>query len=98
MSNSLFNYIGTPNPAFSVGQLMEKEEQKAKKELQKEERERQRDKAAEEYNLKSLKLAEESKLLSEKSIKFSKIAILIGFFTLVISTIGTIFTILSCFS
>lgn len=95
----MFGYGGIPNSADSAGrmfdQMRREKEMQAQKERQQNERENRRDQVTEEYNQKSLELAEQAKLLSEKSVKFTKLSLWIGGITLLVTTIGAIFTILS---
>ena len=95
----MFGYGGIPNSAASAGrmfdQMRREKEIQAQKERQQNERENRRDQVTEEYNQKSLELAEQAKLLSEKSVKFTKLSLWIGGITLLVTTIGAIFTILS---
>lgn len=99
MNNSIFNHVGIPSSAKSFGKMMEEESKRQQileqKERQQCARENHRDEVTEEYNQKSLEIAEQAKLLSEKSIKFTKISLWIGGITLLVTTIGAIFTILS---
>lgn len=95
----MFNYGGMPNSAQSASRIYEQQKKEKLIQEQKErlqnERENRRDQVTEEYNKKSLELAEQAKLLSEKSVKFTKLSLWIGGITLLVTTIGAIFTILS---
>lgn len=95
----MFNNAGMPNSAKAVSRIYEqqfREKQiQEQKERQQNERENRRDQITEEYNQKSLELTEQAKLLNEKSVKFTKLSLWIGGITLLVTTIGAIFTILS---
>lgn len=95
----MFNDGRIPNSAASASLMFEqqnKEQQKQEqKERQQNELENRRDKTTKEYNQKSLEIAEQAKLLSEKSVRFTKFSLWIGAITLLVTTVGAIFTILS---
>ena len=95
----MFNNAGTPNSAKAVSRIYEQQfiekQIQEQKERQQNERENRRDQITEEYNQKSLELTEQAKLLNEKSVKFTKLSLWIGGITLLVTTIGAIFTILS---
>ncbi|MBO5442758.1 MAG: hypothetical protein J6A33_03105 [Alphaproteobacteria bacterium] len=97
----MFNYGVMPNSAQSASRIYEQQKKEKLLQEQKErlqyERENRRDQVTEEYNQKSLELAEQAKLLSEKSVKFTKLSLWIGEITLLVTTIGAVFTILSYF-
>ena len=91
----MFDYNKIPNSAAAARKLFEQQRLLEQKEAQQLAREMHRDEITEQYNNKSLELAEQAKLLSEKSVEFTKLSLWVGGTTLLVTTIGAIFTILS---